>query len=133
MNVALGTAGVVLGLLGALFGIVTLAVGLVRRRPSVVRSGRLYAYMILGGGVLMTVAMQVALLTDDFTVRFVHDTSSTKTPLLFKVATMWAALEGSLVLWALILSGFTAVVAWRYRDRITDPLVGWALLTMFVV
>ena len=133
MNIALGTAGVVLGLLGALVGAVTLAVGLVGKRPALVRSGRLYAYLVLGGGLLMTLAMQRALLTDDFTVRFVHDNSSTKTPLLFKVATMWAALEGSLVLWALILAGFTAVVAWRYRDRFGDPLVGWAMLTMFVV
>ena len=133
MNIALGTAGVVLGLLGALVGAVTLAVGLVGKRPALVRSGRLYAYLVLGGGLLMTLAMQRALLTDDFTVRFVHDNSSTKTPLLFKIATMWAALEGSLVLWALILAGFTAVVAWRYRDRFGDPLVGWAMLTMFVV
>jgi cytochrome c-type biogenesis protein CcmF len=133
VNIALGTAGVVLGLLGALVGIVTLAVGLVRRQPALVRSGRIYAFVILGGALVMVFAMQRALLTDDFTVQFVHDNSSTTTPLLFKIATMWAALEGSLVLWALVLAGFTAVVGWRYRDRITDPLVGWALLTMFVV
>lgn len=41
--------------------------------------------------------------------------------------------RGSILLWALILAGFTVAVAWKFRDRLTDPLVGWALLTMFVV
>ena len=46
---------------------------------------------------------------------------------------MWAALEGSILLWALVLAGYLAVVAHHFRDRATDPLVGWALVTGFVV
>ena len=46
---------------------------------------------------------------------------------------MWSALEGSILLWALILAGYLAVIAHKFRTRLDDPLVGWALLTMFVV
>ena len=46
---------------------------------------------------------------------------------------MWSALEGSILLWVLVLSGYTAAVAWRFRRRTEDPLVGWALVVMFVV
>jgi cytochrome c-type biogenesis protein CcmF len=46
---------------------------------------------------------------------------------------MWSALEGSILLWVLILSGYTVLVAWRFRDRVIDPLVGWAQLTMFAI
>src|SRR3546814_5428851 len=46
---------------------------------------------------------------------------------------MWAALEGSILLWALVLAGYTALIAQKFRARLTDPLVGWALLTMLVV
>ncbi len=46
---------------------------------------------------------------------------------------MWSALEGSILLWVLILAGFTVHVARKFRARLSDPLVGWALLTMFVV
>ena len=46
---------------------------------------------------------------------------------------MWSALEGSILLWVLILTGFTVHVARRFRSRLSDPLVGTALLVMFVV
>ena len=46
---------------------------------------------------------------------------------------MWSALEGSILLWVVILAGFTAAVGWRFRRRTDDPLVGWALVVMFVV
>src|SRR3546814_15420427 len=46
---------------------------------------------------------------------------------------MWAALEGSILLWALVLAGYTALIAQKFRARLTDQLVGWALLTMLVV
>src|SRR3546814_18940618 len=46
---------------------------------------------------------------------------------------MWGALEGSILLWALVLAGYTALIAFKFRARLTDPLVGWALVTMLVV
>jgi cytochrome c-type biogenesis protein CcmF len=77
--------------------------------------------------------MERALITRDFTVKFVADNGSSRTPALYNFATLWAALEGSIILWALILSGYTAVVVGKFRNRLRDPLVGWAVLTMFVV
>ena len=41
---------------------------------------------------------------------------------------MWSALEGSILLWTLILAGYIAAVAVNFRRRVTDPLVGWATL-----
>ena len=46
---------------------------------------------------------------------------------------MWSTLEGSILLWVVMLAGFTAAVAWRFRKRLDDVLVGWALVVMFVV
>jgi cytochrome c-type biogenesis protein CcmF len=89
--------------------------------------------MTLGGSLLAVFAMQRALVTRDFTVSYVAQVGSPDTPALFNVAAMWSSLEGSLLLWVLVLSIFTALVAWRFRDRSTDPLVGWAQLTMFAV
>lgn len=31
----------------------------------------------------------------------------------------------------ILLSGYLASVAWRFRKRVDDHLVGWALVTMF--
>jgi cytochrome c-type biogenesis protein CcmF len=46
---------------------------------------------------------------------------------------MWSALEGSIILWTVILAGYIAVMTIKYRDRVDDPLVGWATLVTFVV
>ena len=133
MNAALGSAGVLLGLMACSAGVVTMAVGLVRGRVALVRAGRTYAFMALGGAVLATVAMERALITRDFTVAFVAQNGSSRTPALFNVATMWSALEGSILLWALVLAGYVALIAQKFRARLDDPLVGWALLTMLAV
>ena len=85
------------------------------------------------GAVVSVFAMEHALLTHDFTVKFVADNGSVNTPLLFTVAGLWSALEGSILLWVLFLSGYTFAVGQKFRRRLDDPLVGWALLTMFVV
>ena len=64
---------------------------------------------------------------------YVAENGSTRTPALFNFATLWGALEGSIILWALILGGYLTVVVLKFRQRLTDPLVGWAVLTMLVV
>ncbi len=133
MNAALGSAGVTLGLVASVLGAITITIGLVRHQPSYVRIGRYYIWLVVLGAVLATVAMQRALLTNDFSVLFVHDNGSTQTPFPYNIAAMWSALEGSIILWTLILAGYIAVVLRKFRHRLADPLVGWALLTMLVV
>ena len=133
MNATLGTAGIVLGVAASLLGALTLGVGLRRKRPALLEAGWSYSLLVLLGAVVAVIAMQRALITRDFSVSFVHDNGSSRTPRLFNIATMWSALEGSILLWALILAGFTVHVARKFRRRLADPLVGWALLTMFVV
>ena len=134
MNQALGRAGVVLGLAAAVFGAVTVAVGLgdrssgrprqrqVVRLPDPRRRGRSPSW-----------PWSAALITRDFSIEYVAENGSSKTPALYNVATLWAALEGSILLWGLVLSGYLVATTAKFRRRLEDPLVGWALLTIFVV
>ncbi|MBW3658623.1 MAG: heme lyase CcmF/NrfE family subunit [Actinobacteria bacterium] len=85
--------------------------------------------MVFGAGVAM-LAMVVALLTDDFSVRYVAEHHSRATPFPFDVATAWAALEGSILLWVLVLAGFTAAVARTVGD---DDRLGYAALAVLGV
>ena len=78
---------------------------------------------MLFAAVLSVFAMQRALITRDFTVLFVAKNGSSRTPPLFNVATMWSALEGSILLWALALSAYVGFTTWRFRARAEDPLV----------
>jgi cytochrome c-type biogenesis protein CcmF len=133
MNAAIGSAGVILGFVASSLGALTLAVGLVNRRPTLLKQGITYALLILTGAVVAFLAMERALITRDFSLEYVAQVGSSVTPALYNFAALWGALEGSIILWALVLGGYTALVALKFRGRLTDPLVGWALLTMFVV
>ena len=133
MNAALGTAGVVLGVVSSLAAIVTLGVGLKGRRPDLLRMSRTYAWMVLGAAVLAFGAMERALITRDFSLEYVATNGSTRTPALYNVATLWSALEGSILLWSLVLAGYCVALVIKFRDRLTDQLLAWAMLVMFVV
>ncbi|MFZ4431794.1 MAG: heme lyase CcmF/NrfE family subunit [Microthrixaceae bacterium] len=133
MNRALGLAGLLVGFGGCVIGIGVLLTGLRRGRPQLLKLGLAYSLVVLVGAVIATFAMQRALITRDYSVEFVFDHGSSATPLLFNIATMWSALEGSILLWGLILAGYITTVAWRFRHRLEDPLVAWALVTMFFV
>ena len=133
MNAAIGSSGVILGLLSSVFGVVTIGAGLAGRKPLLLRRAATYAVLVLVAGLVAAVAMERALITRDFSLKYVAENGSTLTPPLYNVATLWGALEGSIILWSLVLGGYLTAVAWKFRRRLDDPLVAWALLTMFVV
>ncbi|MCE2511875.1 MAG: heme lyase CcmF/NrfE family subunit [Acidimicrobiia bacterium] len=106
--------------------------------------------------VMAVVVMERALITRDFTVKFVAENGSSTTPPVFNVATLWSALEGSILLWALVLCGYAVAVAVKFSGRgpvalwgvsvgdeqsvikvrgrrLGDPMVAWAMLVMFAV
>ena len=121
----LGTAGVIAALVGA-FLLILRGISVARGRTGdLVAPGRL----LLAGGVTAMVAMQIGLLTDNFSLAYIANHHSTTTPFPFDVATAWAALEGSIILWGLILAGFTWAVILRYR-RSPDPLGAAALAVL---
>ena len=133
MNRAVGLAGLIVALGASLVGIGVILSGLRSKRPEQMRMARAYAFIVLIGAVVAVGAMQVALAQRDYTLLYVAEHGSSTTPTLFNIATMWSALEGSILLWGLILAGYLTVVANKFRKRLDDPLVGWALITLFVV
>ncbi|MBT8116522.1 MAG: cytochrome c biogenesis protein CcsA, partial [Gammaproteobacteria bacterium] len=52
-----------------------------------------------------------AFLSNDFSVAYVANHGNSLLPTIYKVSAVWGAHEGSLLLWALILSGWTIAVA----------------------
>lgn len=132
-NVALGTVGVVVALVASVLGGFVTLTGVIGKRPALVGLSKWYALAVFLGIGTAVFAMQRALITRDFTVEYVANNGSSKTPPLFNVATMWSALEGSILLWAVLLAAYLLAMAVRYRRRTTDALVGWAMIVMFAV
>ncbi len=133
LNGAIGSGGLLLGLAASVFGIAQLVFGVRRHDGRMLAAGSRYAYVVLAGAVVAFAAMERALITRDFELAYVQQVGSTKTPLLYNLTAIWTALEGSILLWVLVLAGYIGLVAHRYRTRRDDPLVAWAMITLFVI
>ncbi|GIU84120.1 MAG: cytochrome c biogenesis protein CcmF [Acidimicrobiales bacterium] len=133
MNAAVGSAGIALALAACILGAGASLLGTVRGRPQLLARSRVYAWVILASTAVAVAAMERALITRDFTVKYVAEHGSTKTPPLFNVATLWASLEGSILLWALVLAGYLVAMVTKFRSRLGDPMIGWATFVVFSV
>ena len=133
VNGVLGHSALIVGLAASLFGGAALATATLLRDRRLIRTVQAYGWVALGGAVLAVVVMERALITRDWTLAYVQKVGSYDTPALFNFTALWSALEGSILLWLLLLVMYTAIVMRRYRERLDDALVAWALVTMFVV
>ena len=128
----IGTYGLMLGLVLSVCGAVVAAVGARTDRPALVEIARRIAFAVLVTMLVVVGAMLAALLSDDFMLKYVADNSSRETPVFFKVLSLWAADDGSLLFWNLILAGYVAAVAVRFR-RYRPPTFPYALSVLFGV
>src|SRR5207247_6148454 len=103
-----------------------------RSRTLLVESARTSAYSLFALVVAANLVMVAAILAGDFSIRYVFENSSRETPVFFKVLSLWSADEGSLLLWNLILSGYIAAVAFRFRRRKPETFP-WAMAVMYAV
>ncbi len=133
MTARFGSFGVLMACVGAILGAGFMTVGVVRTQRSLVRMGQRFIPYVVIGSLVAVAAMQTALLRHDFSLKYVYEHNSLATPVPYTIAGMWAALEGSILLWGLVLVGYLTLVAWRFRKRLDDPLVVWALIVMLIV
>jgi cytochrome c-type biogenesis protein CcmF len=159
LNASLGTVGVWLAFVASVVGAIVLVVGLVRQRggaPTLAQGlarasandirlngapisalgrgdGRIFAPVMVLGGLLATGAMERALVTHDFNIVFVAENNSKVTPLLYSITGLWSALAGSILLWGLVLTIFATIFVWRYRQVASDAVIRWATLVLYIV
>jgi cytochrome c-type biogenesis protein CcmF len=70
------------------------------------------AYGQFGFLLFAFLGLTYAFVSNDFTVAYVANNSNTLLPLGYKISAVWGGHEGSLLLWALVLAGWTAAVAY---------------------
>jgi cytochrome c-type biogenesis protein CcmF len=77
----------------------------------------LFTFLLISMGCLV-----YAFLTDDFSVAYVANNSNTLLPSYYKFSAVWGGHEGSLLLWVLILAGWTCTVALKSKGLPLDIL-----------
>ena len=93
------------------------------------------ASMVLGQLVFVAfsfAALVYSFVVDDFSVAYVAGHSNSLLPWYFKVSATWGGHEGSFLLWILILSGWSALVALR-RENYPRALITRVLATLSVL
>ena len=116
----LGFACLQLALAVCVYGIGASLYGVRSGRVELSASGRRSVYALAG---ILTVAfavLEVAFLSNDFTFNTVADTSSRTTPTFYRAAAVWSSQEGSLLLWAWLLSLWSSLALFLTRKRMRD-------------
>ncbi len=116
----------------ALWGTVLAFVGGRTRRGDLVLSAERSVHAVTFLLVLASAGIIAAFLGDRFEFWYVYNYSNRDLDTFYKVAGLWAGQRGSLVFWALLLSGFSsvAVLSNRRSNREFMPWVTGVLLTV---
>jgi cytochrome c-type biogenesis protein CcmF len=78
------------------------------------------------------VIIEIAFASNDFGFKIVQEHSSIETPPFYKLAAMWSSQEGSLLLWAWVLSMAAALSLWSTRNKLRE-IVPYATAVMMGV
>jgi cytochrome c-type biogenesis protein CcmF len=127
-----GSACLAIALLTALYAVGASIYGARTGRREWVTSGRRAIYCLAGLCVTAFAILESAFLRSDFSYALVAEASSTDTPTFYKVTAVWATQDGSLLLWATLLSLFATASLFLTRRSLRD-IAPWATAVLGVV
>ena len=114
---SIGAACLIVALLTAAYSTGAALYGARSGRRQYVVSARRAIYAMAGVLLLAMALLEIAFVRSDFSFSLVQRYSSTDTPLFYKLTAMWSSQEGSLLLWATLLSVYSSVVLYATRHR----------------
>jgi cytochrome c-type biogenesis protein CcmF len=130
MNPQVGQFAIMTALVFCVWGLISSVIGANRRDSRLAETGRIAAIPTFVFATVALVIVEYALLTNDTSFRYVANHSASTSPLWVKIVSLWGALEGSILLWAWLLSGYLLVASRVAKD---DALRPYALATLFFV
>jgi cytochrome c-type biogenesis protein CcmF len=101
-------------------------------REDLVTSGRRGLYATTALIVLASLGLWTALLTHDFSLKYVASNTSANMPKVYVFSAFWGGQAGSLLFWTLILAVFSALAIWSARTKARD-LAPWACGTLAMI
>src|ERR1022692_2580641 len=116
----LGRLCLLLALAVCAYGIGASLYGVRSGRVEFSDSGRRSVYALAGILTVAFVVLELAFLRNDFAFNTVADTSSRTTPEGYRAAAVWSSQEGSLLLWAWLLSLWASLALFLTHKRMRD-------------
>jgi cytochrome c-type biogenesis protein CcmF len=128
MTASFGSVALVLAFATMVFAAVAALLGRKGDERWVLASRRA-VYTACGLLTLCVVLIEIAFASDDFSFNIVQQHSSIETPTFYKLAAMWSSQEGSLLLWAWVLSIASSLALYATRNRLRE-IVPYATAVM---
>jgi len=113
----LGHYALYIAFAACLYAAVMSMIGARRNDDRLVQSARMAALVTFPLIGLACIGLWYALITHDFSIKYVVETSSIATPLFFRITALWGSQNGSILFWCFIMSGFIFGVMVRDWDR----------------
>jgi cytochrome c-type biogenesis protein CcmF len=123
--VGLGSACLVVAFVVALYALGAAVVGAIGGDRRVVDSSRRAVYGLCALLTICVVVIEAAFARTDLSLAVVADHSSATTPTFYRFTAMWSSQEGSLLLWAWVLSIASSAVLFATHRRHRE-IVPWA-------
>ncbi|MGB0910052.1 MAG: heme lyase CcmF/NrfE family subunit [Nitrospirales bacterium] len=114
MIIEIGHFSVVVAWVLSLLGIGSSVLALRSRNAEWVRVGRIAVTLTFALLFVGMASLVYSFLMRDFSVLYVANNSNSKLPFFYTVAAVWGGHEGSLLLWAFILSSFSTLAVWLH-------------------
>jgi len=117
-----GSFCLLLGLVLAVYALIAALSGAARKQHRIVRSAEhaaLAASVVIG---IATASMIYLLVTGDFSVAHVANSTNRDLPVFYKIAALWGAHDGSLLLWVFVTALISGVVIFQNRFRYRDMM-----------
>jgi cytochrome c-type biogenesis protein CcmF len=125
----IGHVAVLVGLAASAYAAVVFLLAARSGDDRLVASGRRAVTGSFAAAAIGCAAMVISLVSHDFSVLYVVENNATTTPPFISAISLWAALEGSILFWALLAAGWASLVLWRHRDR-HRQLMPWVGATL---
>jgi cytochrome c-type biogenesis protein CcmF len=117
-----GNFCLLLALCLSLYALFAAVAGALQKQHRIVRSAERAALAASAGITLAMVSMLFLLAVSDFSVSHVASASSRDLPLYYKIAALWGAHDGSMLLWVFVTSVFSGIVIFQNRFRYRDMM-----------
>ncbi len=106
--------------------------GAYRDRADLMALARPLAWVQMVFVVIAFALLTISFVRDDFSVLYVASNSNSALPIYYRIAAVWGGHEGSLLLWMLMLAGWTLAVA-SFSSRMPLPFVARVLAVMGLI
>src|SRR5688500_10933676 len=97
-----------------------------RRNRAAWQRARNSAYGFSAAMIAANFLMSYALVTKDFSVKYVAEVGSSQTPTLIAIISLWSSLTGSILFWGGILGIYVALTVWSLGEKYKE-YTPWAV------